>query len=208
LITLELERHNDAPRAVHRRMNTLPRVVPLKPLDKIRSQSDVIPRGINVALEYVYDPLIDADLCDFLRQSSHACASRRFRSPKHLASWIAWQRRERGRELQPSSHQRQPPDAARPQSGRKRGREGQGHHLRDRVSTTRPASRTRASHRGYHPPPLPTDLEDSSPGVRYEERGPAVSAEAKKVRARKMIRELRSLGYRVELPAAPSSSPA
>jgi transposase len=36
--------------------------------------------------------------------------------------------------------------------------------------------------------------------VRYEERGPAVSEEAKKVRARKMIRELRSLGYRVELP--------
>ena len=35
--------------------------------------------------------------------------------------------------------------------------------------------------------------------IRYEERGPAVSAEAKKVRARKMIRELRSLGYRVEL---------
>ncbi len=34
--------------------------------------------------------------------------------------------------------------------------------------------------------------------VRYEERGPAVSEEAKKVRARKMIRELRSLGYRVE----------
>jgi hypothetical protein len=34
--------------------------------------------------------------------------------------------------------------------------------------------------------------------VRYEERGPSVSAEAKKVRARKMIRELRSLGYRVE----------
>ena len=44
--------------------------------------------------------------------------------------------------------------------------------------------------------------------VRYEERGPAVSHEAKKVRARKMIRELRSLGYRVELLPAPSSSPA
>jgi len=44
--------------------------------------------------------------------------------------------------------------------------------------------------------------------VRYEERGPAVSEEAKKVRARKMIRELRSLGYRVELLQAPSSSPA
>ena len=41
-----------------------------------------------------------------------------------------------------------------------------------------------------------------------EERGPAVSAEAKKVRARKMIRELRSLGYHVELSTAPSSCPA
>jgi hypothetical protein len=30
--------------------------------------------------------------------------------------------------------------------------------------------------------------------VRYEERGPSVSAEAKKVRARKMIRELHNLG--------------
>jgi hypothetical protein len=41
--------------------------------------------------------------------------------------------------------------------------------------------------------------------VRYEERGPAVSIEAKKVRARKMMRELRGLGYRVEL-VAPSST--
>jgi len=41
--------------------------------------------------------------------------------------------------------------------------------------------------------------------VRYEERGPAVSVEAKKVRARKMTRELRGLGYRVEL-VAPSST--
>ena len=45
-------------------------------------------------------------------------------------------------------------------------------------------------------------------GIRYEERGPAVSEEAKKVRARKMIRELRSLGYRVEPLPAPSSSRA
>ena len=36
-------------------------------------------------------------------------------------------------------------------------------------------------------------------GVRYEERGPTVSAEAQKVRTRKMIRELRSPGYSVEL---------
>ena len=44
--------------------------------------------------------------------------------------------------------------------------------------------------------------------VGYEERGPAVSDEAKKVRARKMIRELRTLGYHVERLPAPSSSPA
>jgi hypothetical protein len=45
-------------------------------------------------------------------------------------------------------------------------------------------------------------------GVRYEERGPAVSVEAKKVRTRKMIRELRTLGYHVELLTPPSNSPA
>src|SRR6187549_1248499 len=39
--------------------------------------------------------------------------------------------------------------------------------------------------------------------VRYEERGPAVSVEAKKVRTRKMIRELRTLGYRIE-PISPA----
>ena len=44
-------------------------------------------------------------------------------------------------------------------------------------------------------------------GIRYEERGPAVSMEPKKVRTRKMIRELRTLGYRVELLVAPSSKP-
>jgi transposase len=36
-------------------------------------------------------------------------------------------------------------------------------------------------------------------GATAEERGPAVSAEAKTVRARKMIRDLRGLGYRVDL---------
>lgn len=34
--------------------------------------------------------------------------------------------------------------------------------------------------------------------VRYEERGPAVSAKSKRTRAGRMIRELRKLGYRVE----------
>jgi transposase len=35
-------------------------------------------------------------------------------------------------------------------------------------------------------------------GVRYEERGPAVSAKSQKARAARMIKELRQLGYRVE----------
>jgi len=35
-------------------------------------------------------------------------------------------------------------------------------------------------------------------GIRYEERGPAVSEQAKRIRTTKMIKELRNLGYRVE----------
>ena len=45
-------------------------------------------------------------------------------------------------------------------------------------------------------------------GVVYEERGPAVTAARTQRRAAKMIRELRSLGYRVEPAPAPASSPA
>ena len=45
-------------------------------------------------------------------------------------------------------------------------------------------------------------------GVRYEERGPAVAKHRTQRRAAKMIRELRSLGYRIELALAPSGSPA
>ena len=37
-------------------------------------------------------------------------------------------------------------------------------------------------------------------GVRYEERGPAVTKQSKQKRTARMIRQLRSLGYRVELP--------
>jgi transposase len=45
-------------------------------------------------------------------------------------------------------------------------------------------------------------------GVRYEERGPTVSENSKRKRAARMIRELRSLGYRVELPNCQSAVPA
>jgi len=37
-------------------------------------------------------------------------------------------------------------------------------------------------------------------GVRYEERGPAVTKQSKQKRTARMIRQLRKLGYRVELP--------
>ena len=45
-------------------------------------------------------------------------------------------------------------------------------------------------------------------GIRYEERGPAVSARRKQARTAKMIRELRSFGYRVELIPSQLGSPA
>jgi transposase len=43
-------------------------------------------------------------------------------------------------------------------------------------------------------------------GIRYEERGPAVTKHRMQRRAAKMIRELRSLGYHVERGRAPSST--
>ena len=45
-------------------------------------------------------------------------------------------------------------------------------------------------------------------GVRYEERGLAVSQKSKQRRAARMIRELRSLGYRIELANSQSPVPA
>jgi hypothetical protein len=43
-------------------------------------------------------------------------------------------------------------------------------------------------------------------GVTYEERGPAVTKHRAQRRAAKMIRELRSLGYRVERDLPPASA--
>jgi transposase len=44
--------------------------------------------------------------------------------------------------------------------------------------------------------------------IRYQERGPAVSKKSKQNRAARMIRELRSLGYRIELTTSPAPTPA
>ena len=45
-------------------------------------------------------------------------------------------------------------------------------------------------------------------GVQYEERGPEVSRARTQRRAAKMIRELRSLGYQVDLIPSPQGSPS
>jgi transposase len=45
-------------------------------------------------------------------------------------------------------------------------------------------------------------------GIRYEERGPAVSAKSKRRRAARMIKELKALGYRVEGGPLPAGTPA
>ena len=45
-------------------------------------------------------------------------------------------------------------------------------------------------------------------GVRYEERGPAVSAKSKSRRAARMIKELKALGYRIEGGSLPAGTPA
>jgi len=44
-------------------------------------------------------------------------------------------------------------------------------------------------------------------GVRYEERGPAVTKKSRQARTARMIRQLRTLGYRVELENSQSSNP-
>src|SRR6202030_1490181 len=44
-------------------------------------------------------------------------------------------------------------------------------------------------------------------GVRYEERGPAVTKKSRQARTARMIRQLRKLGYRVELENSQSSNP-
>jgi transposase len=44
-------------------------------------------------------------------------------------------------------------------------------------------------------------------GVRYEEHGPAVTARSRQARTNRMIRQLRKLGYRVEIENSQSSNP-
>jgi hypothetical protein len=76
---------------------------------------------------------------------------------------VSWSRGECRRQLQPPLPHRQSPDASRPQSSRQRRREGQGHHLRPRVSANRAAARSCSGDRRDHPSALSIDLEDPAP---------------------------------------------
>jgi hypothetical protein len=85
-------------------------------------------------------------------------------TPRVVDGSVSRHRGERGQELQSPLSQGQPADGTRPESGGKRYGEGEGHHLRDRVSPARAAPWSRPNHRCDHPPTLSPHLEDSSPG--------------------------------------------
>src|SRR5207245_2069065 len=113
--------------------------------------------------------------------------------------------RERGREPQPTLAEGQPPDAPRSQSSGECRCQTQGEHLRDRVpSSLVPRlghNKTIGviAHRLCH---LIWIILHK--GVRYEERGPAVSEKSRQRRTARMVRTLRILGYRVEPLANPT----
>ena len=89
-----------------------------------------------------------------------------FPSPKHLASWMG--ACPGNEESAGVNYSHRCPKGNRQmrrvlnQAANARG-QGEGHHLRDRVSPARPAPRPRPSDRRDHSPALSSDLEDSSP---------------------------------------------
>ena len=89
-----------------------------------------------------------------------------FPSPKHLASWMGACPGTEESAGKNYSHRcpKGNRQMRRPESGRQCRGEGEGHHLRDRLSPARPAPRPRASHRRDHSPALSSHLEDSSSG--------------------------------------------
>jgi len=70
---------------------------------------------------------------------------------------------------------------------------------RDSVPAPRPASRARADYWRHRYRLCHLIWKTLHLGIRHEQRGPAMSQSLKQIRAAKMIRELRSLDYPVEL---------
>jgi hypothetical protein len=94
--------------------------------------------------------------------------------------------------------------AARPKPGCERGGKSERDCLRRCLSPSRPVFRQHTGNRYDAHRLCRLIWKILHEGIRYEERGPAVSHTFKQVRAAKMIRQLQNLGNRVELmPSAP-----
>jgi len=127
-----------------------------------------------------------------------------FPSAKKLSSWVGASRetRERGGIQEPRSPKatatmrRVLNQAANAAASRK------GPFSRLSIATS--VASGHINHRGDRTSALSSDLDNSAPGVRYAERGPSVNAKSRRRRTHKMIRELRSLGYRVEPVGTPA----
>jgi hypothetical protein len=124
-----------------------------------------------------------------------------------LGGRLPRRRRECRRELQPSLSEGQPPHAARSQPDRQCRSQNQRKHLRDRVSPLSPALGHNQAIGAIAHRQCRLIWLILHQGVRYEERGPAVTKQTKQRHTARMIRELRALGYRIEL-ANPQPSQA
>jgi hypothetical protein len=119
---------------------------------------------------------------------------------------VSWAQRKRRRQSQSSIAERESPDAPLAESGCQRGGQDQREYLelvyRRLVVRLGHAQAIGAiAHRLCRL--VWKILHD---GVAYEERGPAVTNARAQRRAAKLIRELRSLGYRVERMPSPAST--
>jgi hypothetical protein len=117
-----------------------------------------------------------------------------------LGGRLPRRRRECRRELQPSLSEGQPPHAARSQPDRQCRSQNQRKHLRDRVSPLSPALGHNQAIGAIAHRQCRLIWLILHQGVRYEERGPAVTKQTKQRHTARMIRELRALGYRIETP--------
>ena len=135
------------------------------------------------------------------------CRSRPYRndlSLREMSLLVGWglpgRRRERRRKLQPPLSEGQPPHATLTQSSCERRGQDQGSIFEIVYRRTVPRLGHKQTigaiaHRQCRLVWLILHQR-----VRYEERGPAVTKQSKQKRTARMIRQLRSLGYRIEAP--------
>ena len=128
-------------------------------------------------------------------------------APGVVGRRLSWARRERGRQSQPSSAERQSADASAAQSGGERCCEDERQYLRSCcIDASSSGSGTRKPLGPLHTGSVGWCGRSCTTALSYDERGPAVTKHRAQRRAAKMIRELRSLGYRVEPGLPPASA--